>query len=183
MKTFEYICAGCGEVHRGAPSFSFRYPSPYFDVPEDQREARVRATDDFCEIAPDGNDPDGHRFYFIRVVLDVPIVGADEPFRWGVWVTQSAEAFARYVETYQQDQSQDGSFGWLMVDLPVYNRAEAGAYLESLECDIQWGAAGQRPKAVLWESDHPLAIDQQNGIDWDRAIEIANIATAQFGGC
>ncbi|MDG1863531.1 MAG: DUF2199 domain-containing protein [Yoonia sp.] len=179
MKRFEYICDACGETQNGAPSFSFRFPPYYFDIPETERAERVRVNDDFCEI----DTPEGGTLFWMRVVIEAPIAGATEPFTWGVWVTQSAESFARYRDTFGQDQSADGSFGWLTVDLPCYNRTAAGAVLENLECDVQWGCTGQRPKAYLWESEHPLAVDQRGGISWDRAVEIATVTNAKFDGC
>jgi hypothetical protein len=106
----------------------------------------------------------------------VPIHGAAEPFCWGVWVTQSEESFQRYVEAWKKDQSGDGSFGWLAVTMPHYNRRAPGEPLEHLQCDVNWGKPGKRPKVVLKPCDHPLYVDQLEGISWGRAIEIAETA-------
>ncbi len=121
-------------------------------------------------------DEDGEDIFCIRTILETPIIGVKDPFTWGVWVTQSKENFDKYVPTGGQDQSSFGSFGWLEVNMPFYNLSDAGAPLTHLECDVLWGTKGQRPKAVLWENTHPLAIDQREGISWKKAIKIANIA-------
>lgn len=170
-KTFEFRCEECEQMHRGSPSFSLKRPEHVFDVPEEKREARVQANDDLCIIRPSADDPDGETSYWIRAVLDVPIHGVDEPFCWGVWVTQSQPAFERYVETFDQDQSEDGSFGWLPVHMKHY-RNEDGSW-PMLACDVYWGAAGQRPKLILQECDDRLYIDQRDGISWDEAMAIA----------
>ena len=174
-KRFQYRCEECGELHKGSPSFSFRFPTYIFDVPEDERENRVDVTDDVCHIKPAQDDNEGEDIFCIRVILEIPIEDADQPFSWGVWVTQSKDSFDRYVETFDQDQSSLKSFGWLPVVLPYYNLSDAGDPLHHLECDIQWGTKGQRPRAFLWENSHPLAVDQREGITWLRAVTIANL--------
>ena len=172
-KRFEFKCSDCGEIHIGSPSFAFAKPTYYFDVPEHERDARISLSNDLCKIAPPGHNGDEETIYCIRTTLNVPIKGALEPFCWGVWVTQSKENFNRYIKTFSQDQSEYGSFGWLAVTMAHYNRVEAGEPPEHLECDVEWGAVGQRPKIYLRKSSHPLAVDQEQGIDWDEAIEIA----------
>lgn len=181
-KKFRYRCHECGKWHSGSPSFSYKYPIYYFDVPKDEREDRIQVTDDLCQIEPGPDDVDGMVIYCIRVILEIPIIGSNEPFTWGVWVTQSQESFEKYVETYAEDQSAEQSFGWLAVNMPFYNNTEADEFLTSLECDVHWGTPGQRPKAHLWECDHRLAVDQRNGISWEKAAEIANLANQEFQG-
>ncbi len=172
-KKLSYTCACCGETYSGSPSLAYKRPVYYFWVPEEQREARVRADDDVCHIAADPDNADGHDIYAIRCTLDIPIKGVAEPFCWGLWVSQSKDSFERYVRTFNQDQSQDGSSGWLAVDIPYYRRNAAGEPLESLACNVKWCTMGQRPKIEVMPCDHPLYIDQANGIEWDKAVEIA----------
>ena len=170
---FEFRCPDCGELHSGSPSFAYAKPSYFFDVPEEQREARIQLSDDLCRISPAADEEGGETFYFIRVTLDVPIHGAEDPFCWGVWVSQSEESFNRYVASFSEDQSEDGSFGWLTVTIPHYNRRQSGEVFESLACDVKWGGSGRRPKAILHETSHPLYEDQANGISWETAVQIA----------
>jgi hypothetical protein len=189
QKKFSYKCHESGELHSCSPSFSFKYPIYYFkypiyyfDVPEDERGHRIQITDDLCQIEPGSDDVDGTIIYCIRVTLDIPIIGLNEPFTWGVWVSQSQERFEKYVETYEEDQSAEQSFGWLAVNMPFYNGTETGEPLIHLKCDVHWGTPGQRPKAHLWECDHRLAVDQRNGIYWEKAAQIANLAIRAFQG-
>ena len=133
----------------------------------------MTSDDDLCVIRPAADDLDGAISYWIRATLDVPIHGADEPYCWGLWVSQSKESFERYAKTFDGDQSGDGSFGWCPVPMKYYRRSD-GSW-PSLERDVEWFGGNERPKIVLRPSDDQLAIDQRDGISWDKAIEIARI--------
>jgi hypothetical protein len=164
-RTFEFRCECCGEIHRGSPSFAYKRPFAYFLVPEGERETRIEIGSDTCAI-------DGEAFY-IRTILEIPIDGADEPFTWGLWVSQSEDSFERYRATYDDDQSGDGSFGWLTVTMPLYDRVGPRRDLEQIPCDVNWAPPGERPVLVPHESDHSIYHDFTSGISWERAIELA----------
>lgn len=169
-REFEYVCSDCNEVHRGSPSFGLDKPVYYFDVLASEVDERVTITDDLCHIR---TDDDADDIFCIRATLDIPIGGALEPFCWGVWVTQSEENYNRYVDTFSEDQRGETHFAWLPVDLPYYKRTNAGDNVEHLKSDVEWGKASQRPTVQIHECDHPLYLDQRDGISWDKAIEIA----------
>lgn len=174
-RTFSFKCSLCDGLHEGPPSFAHKRPPYYFDVPEGERAARISITDDLCRIAP-SEAAGGDAIYCIRATLDIPIVGSEAPFCWGVWVTHSDAAYRRYEATFDADQTGDGSFGWLAVVMPHYRRTAPGEYLEHLACDVAWGPRGQRPKVTVRACDHPLYADQVNGIEWETAVEIARLA-------
>jgi len=163
--TLEFQCAECGELHRGSPSFSYMKPYAYFDVPEAERAARIRIDADTCAIDDE--------LFFIRGLLEIPIIDVEEPCLWGLWVSQSQDSFARYVETMDQDQGGQGSFGWLAVTLPVYDRTAKVEPWEQLACNVNWQDNGQRPLIEPQECDHSLYTDFVNGINWDRAVDLA----------
>ncbi len=165
-KRFAYTCSHCGQIHEGAPSFAFARPRQTYNIPSEEFENRVYLTSDLCVI-------DEENFY-IRCTLEIPIIGSDDPFVWGIWVTQSQESFNNYVETYNLDQSDKSSFGWLPVDMKVYLDADTPTNIQHLKSEVRWGTAGQRPTVHIHDDeDHPLARDQRDGISWDRAIELA----------
>lgn len=170
---FEYKCGECGELHRGSPSFSYRRPPHVSDIPEPERETRVFLTSDLCVI----DDED----FFIRALLEIPIIGVDEPFAWGVWVTHSQENFLRYQDTYDDDQTGDGAFGWLPVTMPGYDRADDGGLIENIPCDVYWRSEGLRPLVIPQESDHPLYKDVKDGISRKRAEQLALEAMGSSG--
>lgn len=171
------VCEVCGRQHADF-SFAYRRPVHVFDVPEAERERRVKASDDLCRILPAEDDPDGFTFYFVRATLDVPINGTEDVFTWGVWVSHSKDSFDRYVATFNEDQSDDGAFGWLTVSMPGYARTQKGEPFESLACDVEWNVKGQRPEVIVREADHPLFYDQHDGISHERAVELVALATA-----
>lgn len=121
---------------------------------------------DLCKITHDkGTD------YFIRTILEIPIHGIAESFMWGVWVSLSEKSFVRYVETYDDPVEGDGFFGWLCNGLPGYPDTT------SLAADVRVQLDGTRPTLHLHrgdpDEDHPLVIDQYEGISVQRAQELA----------
>ncbi len=160
---FGFRCSVCDEFHNGSPSFGYEHPHYFYAVPEAERARRILSDEDSCII-------DG-RLFLIRTVLEIPIAGVDEPFTWGVWVTQSEASFTRYCETFDQDQSGLKSFGWLPVVLPSYTVDVDRPDL--LACDVIWGATGQRPTLKLHPANNMLYEDQRYGITWTRAMWLA----------
>ncbi|WP_428651518.1 DUF2199 domain-containing protein [Roseibium sp.] len=161
-KTFSFKCSCCGKVHEGGPSFAYNEPWHTYSIPEKERARRVRLDSDLCILDDE--------FFFIRVTLEVPIKETNDSFLWGLWVSQSKESFDRYAETFDEDQTGDSSFGWLAVTLPGYV-GESGEIV-SLPTNVAWGK--ERPRIEIHnDQDHPLAVDQREGISWDRAVELA----------
>lgn len=158
---FSFKCSSCGEVHEGSPSFGFRAPDPYLEQSAEVREAGHLDTD-LCEY----EDEDG-KHYFIRVCLEIPIHGVEEPFLWGVWVSLSEANFRHYVETYDNPEVTDCYFGWLCNYLPYYPQTYA------LKTEVHPRTGGTRPFIELEKCDHPLSVDFHDGINIQRAQEIA----------
>ena len=175
LRAFAFDCPDCGETHIGANSFGYDRPAQCADVPISERRRRITLTNDLCRIAPGRYSEQREPQLFIRTSLEIPIHGFDAPFSWGVWVTQSRSAFERYIDTFTDDQSHDGSFGWLAVIMPGYRRHGADEPLELLGCNVHWQKPGHRPKLSLHESDHPLYRDQKNGISFLRAAWFARL--------
>ena len=76
-----YRCTTCGEVHEGLPDIGMGEPDYYWSVPEDERDQRVKLTSDTCVI-DDGD-------FFIRRVLEIPVIDYPQTFGFGVWVSQA----------------------------------------------------------------------------------------------
>ena len=72
-------CGICDEEHEGEPfSFGADYPDPYLQIPQNERDNRAELGDSQCII-------DGEKF-FVRGCLEIPIIGRDAKFIWGLWV-------------------------------------------------------------------------------------------------
>ncbi|TQV71926.1 DUF2199 domain-containing protein [Denitrobaculum tricleocarpae] len=165
FKPFEFQCDLCGDLHKGSPSFANDAPYSYYRLTKSERTTQAQLTEDTCVI-------NGESF-FIRATLEIPIDDAEDPFCWGVWVSQSEKSFNRYIDTFHENQAEDGSFGWLAVTMPGYKRTGEGEPLEHLACNVEWQDKGTRPLVFPHECDHPLYGDVVDGISWDRAVELA----------
>lgn len=158
---FSFKCSCCGEIHEGSPSFGFNAPAPFLEQPE-QIQKKGKLGSDLCYY----KDEDGFH-YFIRVVLEIPIHGVDQPFLWGVWVSLSEKNYNRYIESYDDPDTSDCYFGWFCNYLPFYENTYA------LKADVRPRSGGDRPYIELHESSHQLAVDYHEGISIEKAQEIA----------
>jgi hypothetical protein len=149
-------------MHDGIPAFHADRPTPYWDVPEENREADVLLTSDACVIAD--------QFFFVLGCLEIPIRDLDDVFTWGVWVSLKKENFSIWLDNYEVAQrSHIGPFfGWLCTRLPIYPDTM------HLKTTVHLRDNGIRPFIELEPTDHPLAIDQRDGISLERALEIVH---------
>ena len=106
----------------------------------------------------------------MRGVCLLPVVGSDQAFGFGVWVSLSADNFARYVETFEDDdQSKLGAmFGWLSNRLPSYPDTI------NLQTTVVPQDGGARPQVWINEAhaEHPLYQEQHQGISKKRLGKI-----------
>jgi hypothetical protein len=145
-------------MHYGAPA-----PFPWFSIPAAERDQRCLLSSDQCII------DDQH--YFVVGNLEIPVHGIDERFSWDVWVSLSAENFARACELWEQPgrESEPPYFGWLSTALPGYPDTV------NLKTLVHTREVGRRPFIELEPTDHPLAVEQREGITRERVQEIAEL--------
>jgi hypothetical protein len=154
-----YHCACCGQTHEGLPDIGFAAPYHYYQLPDEEREARSVLTEDTCVI--DGED------YFIRGTIELPVHGQEATFGLGVWVSQKDTNFGCYVQN--PDTPEIGPFfGWLSSEVLAF-----GSTL-SLKTTAYFQGNGLRPLIELEPTEHPLAVAQQEGISLERAWEIVH---------
>jgi hypothetical protein len=158
--TFRFKCSSCDQIHEGMPSFGARAPLKYYDIPEIERPERCDLGSDECVI-------DGKHF-FVRGCLEIPVIGENEPFTWGVWVSLSEASFTEWVKHFgDPKRSHIGPFfGWLNAWLKPYPDTM------SLKTHVHLRDNGIRPRIELEPTDHPLAIEQREGISVARVAEI-----------
>lgn len=157
--TFSYICGRCGQAHSGSPDLGFDAPYHYNVLDADERTRIARLTSDTCVINDEG--------FFVRGLLEIPVHGRAETFGLGVWVSLSRKSFARYEELYESiDRTDEGFFGWLCNTVPGYPDTL------HLKTNVHLRPHPLRPRIELQLSDHPLAIDQRNGISIARMQEV-----------
>ncbi len=156
-----YVCRSCGEWHTELP-FGYGAPAPHFwreDLASDPDSA---LGEEQCVI-------EGEHF-FVRGRVCLPVEGTDERFEWGVWVSLSEENFLRMNELWDQEGREEEApmFGWLSSDLPVYSPSTL-----NLETIVHTQPVGLRPVVALKPCDHPLAVEQRDGISLVRVQEFA----------
>jgi hypothetical protein len=162
-----WTCRCCGQEFNTLPlSFAPLLPDPWLAVPEMERGARGELSSDLCVI-------DGKEF-LVRVCLEIPILGRDDPFVWGVWVSVSEASFDSIVELWDIDirQHERPFFGWLCTEISIYPQTFG------LKTNVHLRNGGNRPFIELEPTDHPLAIEQRTGISIERIEEIASALLA-----
>ena len=108
---------------------------------------------------------------FIVGNLELPIIGLDRQFSWDVWVSLSLPNFKRAFQLWEQKgrESEPPYFGWLSTLLPGYPET---LHLKTM---VHTREVGRRPRIELEPTEHPLAIEQQQGITMRRVQEIAEL--------
>lgn len=159
-----FTCSTCGKQHGNeARDIGFSKPFYWNKELEKSNPDLNRLSSDTCVI-------EGKEF-FIRGVVEIPIVETNETFRWGVWVSLSKENFNRYTEIYgtSVEFQKKSYFGWFSNQLSRYG------YPDTLQIKtaVYPQANNLRPKIVLDpENSHPLCREQREGITLKRIHEI-----------
>ena len=162
MKGFK--CSCCGKRHKELPlHYGVAAPMHYETIPAKERKKRCELNKDMCVI-------DDEHFYVVGN-LEIPVIGSDERFSWDVWVSLSEKSMARAVELWDTPgrESEPPYFGWLSTSLPGYPETLL------LKTHVHTREVGRRPYIELEPTDHPLAVEQREGITWARVQEIAEL--------
>jgi len=144
-------CARCGLPHQELEP-AFRRPDALLAVPADQREERVRESDDLCSVDDVA--------FFIRCVAPVPVAGREAPFHWGFWVRVARAHFEAYFDSFDQGASPDhpGFPG------TIANQTALLAPILGRPVHVVLGRATDRPRLMLLDPAHPLTRDQERGV-------------------
>lgn len=160
--SFSYECKSCGQTHVGVPAFGADAPSFYYAMPEAERAERCILESDVLVL--------DEEHFFIRGRIEIPVHDpAVEPFVWLVWVSLSEESFREWISCYDDAvRSHIGPFfGWLSTALPLY--PETTSLKTMVHLQDNW----IRPSVVVEAGDHPLAVEQRNGISLARLQDMA----------
>jgi hypothetical protein len=155
-------CHICGVEHDDLP-LCFGIEAPWRAlVPENEFENRVHLTPDQCVVDDET--------FFIRGHIQIPILDYPDPLAFSVWSSLSARSFFKMGERWEApDRASDPPyFGWLCSPIPVYPSTI------HLKLSVQSRSPGLTPVFVVEPSEHPLAIDQHNGITVARWHELAH---------
>ncbi|MBI4750708.1 MAG: DUF2199 domain-containing protein [Acidobacteria bacterium] len=156
-----YQCAYCGEIHDDLPDIGSDRPDLCWSIPETEWNQRVDLTAETCVI--------DKIHFLIRGVIELPIHDTPETFGFGVWISLTKEDFDTYLENPDTDEI--GPFsGRLGTNIRFY--AEDTTSIQTL---VHFLGHNARPIILLDPmTNHPLGIDQRNGISLSKAWEIVH---------
>jgi len=173
LKDLRWKCHTCDEWHTG-PCLDFGYDEPFYwdkEHAEANRRSRLLPSwskqrpktfldEDFCAMDDEN--------FFVRGLIHLPIVGAGESFRWGVWGSLSRQNFETLLEMNEDPKRAElpAMFSWLSNRIPDYPDTlslKMHAHIQELR---------QRPHFRLELSDHPLSQEYHHGITAERVKEI-----------
>jgi hypothetical protein len=120
-------------------------------------------------------DPGGHRFefsregelctvgshHFILANIELPYRSHDI-FVWTCWISLSDTSFQRIDQRWdiQDRENDEPAFGWLSNVLPTYVPTTW-----ALKTRVHQRSVNERPWVELEPTDHPLSIEQRDGIE------------------
>jgi len=157
-------CSRCGAEHAGLPlDWVYQEPS-YWDGGRTDEDF---LTENYCTWTDD-NDT---LCFFVRGLIEIPILTSSDIFAYGVWASVARDSFEQVLEAWEVPTTlaEPGFFGWLSSSLPGYPETL------NLALDVVMRGRGIRPAFVLRDADHDLVREQREGILLDRVQEIAEL--------
>ena len=172
LSSLRWKCGTCEEWHYG-PCLDFGYHSPLYWTSENDEANEIGFFDSPKEGLPtmfldeDICVMDGEH-YFVRGIIQLPIIGTDQTLRWGVWGSLSRENFERVLLMNGDPECVElpPMFSWLSTQIDGYPDT---LNLKMHAC-IQ--EAGTRPIFELEPNGHPLSREYHHGITPERVREI-----------
>jgi hypothetical protein len=159
-----FKCKRCGKFHSEVP-LNYRSEAPiyYDEIPQKERAKRATLSEDQCVI-------DG-KHYFIAGNVEIPIKGSNQTFTYTVWVSLSEKNFMRAAALWHKKgrEKEPPYFGWLSTRLPGYPDTV------NIKTMVHTQPVGIRPTIELEPTDHPLAVEQRDGISRERIETIAEL--------
>jgi hypothetical protein len=142
-------------------AWHFNAPDAWSSLPDAERKRRGELSSDQCII------DDEH--FFVRGLVEIPIIDGTEVFAWGVWVSLSRTNFERASALWDSPQrvEEPTYFGWFCNSIPIYPETL------HLKTAVHTREVGARPYVELEPTDHPLAVEQRDGITMARVRQIA----------
>lgn len=110
-----------------------------------------------------------NEYYFIKGRIELPVDMNPDSFYWTVWVLVKKDDFERMTELWNDENRilEKPYVGKLDTQLEVYPQTL------DLSVMVITQKVGDVPKIELTECDHPLYLEQENGISMGRVIAFA----------
>ncbi len=155
-----YKCSCCGQEYDSVPlCFGGDFPDYYFSVPPEERNERIELQPSLCVV--------DKTHFFHRGRLTIPIIDHTENLIFNVWTSISEDNFGIRMDFWEDPKRvyQEPYFGWLQTIVPTY-----GDTLNTKTIAIEQ-EVGLIPNIQVIEENHPLKIDQDNGITYKEALK------------
>jgi hypothetical protein len=166
-----YTCRTCGQSCAELPlSFAADFPDVYANLPMEERDSRAVISSDQCIV--------DSKCFFLRGLVEIPIIGSSDVFLWGVWASVQEEVFDEISASWElegREKSQGPFKGRLANSLWIYEETL------HLSVTIVLRPVGARPLFVLEDSRHALGTQQQSGMTREQAIELAASLLRKLG--
>lgn len=167
-----YRCRTCGQIHEGPP-FSWVFATPFgWQLTTDPQSG--------CRGELYGEQAILHcqdeTSYFMLGNIVLPVTDSEGTFSFTVWVSLSEQNFRHSSEVWDDPRRVDEPpyFGWLSSEIPGYPTTI------KLRTNVHTQVVGVRPHIKLEPTEHPLAVEQRQGITVSRVIEIAETMEAHM---
>lgn len=159
-------CGKCEAEHGWPFDLAARKPDPWPHGDDYEHNGALSIdgdflSEDFCVL--------NGKYFMVRAVLPIPVIGVKGDFGFGCWSTLSRENFDKYVNGFDRGEYVDmGPWsGWLMNQLATFVEGT-----EPLALWVQPRPDRQRPQLWVQDDTHPLAVAQEEGITPERMLEI-----------
>ncbi len=154
----KHRCIVCGKEHDDLPHAGYGAPYQWEDGLELQDDSYL--THDLCVMRGEG--------FFVRGVVEIPVLDFEYDFGWGVWVSHKKENFEKYRDNFHSADI-GPFFGWLCNVIEYYEESTL-----NLKTMAHYRGGDLRPRIEVEECDHPLYHQQQGGISLDEAWKIVH---------
>lgn len=145
------------------PPLSYPAPAPFYWSDDLAADPDSELTADQCVI--------GGEHFFVRGLVRIPVVDTGQTFAWEVWVSLSATNFGRVRAQWHGPgrEHHEPYFGWLATELWLYSPSTL-----NLKTTLHSRRVGLPPLIEVEATDHPLAVDQREGVTSARLQEFAD---------
>jgi hypothetical protein len=117
--------------------------------------------------------------HFILANIELPVKDPGESqFVWTCWVSLSRQSYDQMQRLWDSPdrESQEPAFGYVSNALPTYQPSTF-----ALKSRVHTRAMGLRPWVELEPTEHPLAVEQREGIGPDRIAALYHLHQARNG--
>ena len=95
----------------------------------------------------------------MRGHIELPIIDTGQTFAWSVWCSLSEKSFRHMAQRWEDPRrDSDVYFGWLCSPIAVYPSTI------HMKTNVKVRAVGMVPLIEVQECEHPLYIDQHDGL-------------------